>query len=523
MKPMDAYLAGMMAGVLMVYPGARAAEPAGNLDQTFAVNPGGRLVIQADRGAISATTDAGTVVRVRVFREAKGGSAAKRAELLANHEVTFEQAANTLTVTAREKKARSWSFGVNQPWLEVRYEVILPKQFNADFRTAGGEVRLTDLEGEASARTTSGDIRFGKITGRVVAADAGGGIYLAEAGGDLLAHTTSGEIKVLKAGGKVEISDAGGDIYLREAAGDVKAGTTSGKIVIESAKGAVEANDAGGNIRIEAVDKNLNARTTSGSIYVGVARGDRVKLGDAGGDLEVLRAEGSVAANTTSGTIKVRYVRGKLEARDAGGDIIIDEAAADVSAQTMSGSVKIKRVGGNLEVGDAGGDIRVEEVGGNATVHTTSGVIALGVVQGKVDAHGAGTEITVAQVRDVVTAHTTGGSVRVAFAGEPKAGSRVEVLGGGIEVSLPRSAAFDLEAHSTGGTVKSDLPVSVTTSGHSPFGELKGAINGGGPLLRLRASSGDIRVKASAAVAPVSSPTPMKAEDDERAPGGTAK
>ena len=59
---------------------------------------------------------------------------------------------------------------------------------------------------------------------------------------------------------------------------------------------------------------------------------------------------------------------------------------------------------------------------------------------------------------------------------------------GEIVVSLIPTIAVDIDAVSGSGRVSSDFPVRGSKSENS----LKGTINGGGPLLKLRASSGDI-------------------------------
>ena len=50
-----------------------------------------------------------------------------------------------------------------------------------------------------------------------------------------------------------------------------------------------------------------------------------------------------------------------------------------------------------------------------------------------------------------------------------------------------------------GGKIVSAIPVTMTVSGETKPGALRGKINGGGPRLNLRTSSGDIRVNESAA------------------------
>jgi len=501
--------AGLVAGCLLVQTNLRAADDPRHLERTFNVSPGGRLVIEADRGSITATTGVEDKVQVQVFREVKHGSKKKADELLANHEVRFKREGNVVSIIAKEKKPRKGFWGVNAPSLEVRYEVSAPKRFNVEFHTAGGDVRLADLEGDATARTSGGGISFGKVAGRVEATDAGGDIVIQEAGALLVARTTGGSVNVQKAGGRAEVTDAGGDIRVKEAAGDVIASTTGGRIWLEAVKGSIEAGNAGGDIRIESVEHNVTAHTTSGAIYVGLAKGERANLRDAGGNVEIHQADGAVVAETTSGEINIHSVGGKLEARNAGGNIVIGEAGDDVTAQTTSGSVKIHRAKGSVNARDSGGDIRIDEVSGDATVRTMSGAIVLGLAKGKVDARDAGGEIQVAQARDAVTAQTTSGSIQVGFVAAPKANCRLEALGGGIRIELPRSSALDLDARSAGGEVDSELPVGATASGRPGAGELRGKINGGGPLLTLRARSGDIHLKAS-------SPSAIKAEDDAR-------
>jgi DUF4097 and DUF4098 domain-containing protein YvlB len=430
-----------------------------SLEKSFAVSPGGKLIIQADRGAIGVATDASNRVRVKVFREVKGGSKAHADGLFANHEVTFAQDGNTLSVTARNKKDKTISWG-REPGLQVRYEVSVPKKFDVDLTTAGGDVRIAELDGGVTAHTTSGSIQLPSVTGRVEARDAGGDIAIGQAGADVVARTTSGSITVKKAGGKVDASDAGGDIRVAEAGGDVV------------------------------------ANTTSGSVHVGLAQGKSVRIRNAGGNIQVGEAAGDVSAETTSGTIQIQAARGNIEAKDAGGDITIGEANA-VLAKTTSGSISIKKAEANVEARNAGGDISLGQVAGATDARTSSGSVVIALAVGKLTVRNAGGGIKVADARDAVTAETSSGSIEVNFSTSPKSDCRLAVAGGGIKAALPKSAAVDLDAKTSGGKVRSDLPVTMTVSGGQRSGVLAGKINGGGPALVLRASSGDIHLKES--------------------------
>ncbi len=74
---------------------------------------------------------------------------------------------------------------------------------------------------------------------------------------------------------------------------------------------------------------------------------------------------------------------------------------------------------------------------------------------------------------------------------------RLETTGGGVSVTLPEKAALDLDAATSGGGVRSDFAVDGATGRQ----QLKGRINGGGPLLFLRTNGGGIEVtRAESAV-----------------------
>jgi hypothetical protein len=56
---------------------------------------------------------------------------------------------------------------------------------------------------------------------------------------------------------------------------------------------------------------------------------------------------------------------------------------------------------------------------------------------------------------------------------------------------------MDVDAHSSGGRITTELPLATTVKGEQRAGVWQGKLNGGGPTLVLRSSSGDIRLKRS--------------------------
>jgi DUF4097 and DUF4098 domain-containing protein YvlB len=450
----------LLAGLMTVAPSAFAgAQYEQNLDKTFTVTPGSQLVISADMGPIHVITGPADKLEIHVLRKVTGGAKEAADELFSRHEVTFTQTGNTVSVVAKNKIQNGWSWRSGQQNLEVRYEVIAPAKFNLDLKTAGGDITLEDLDGKLDARTSSGAIRAGSITGSFSARNAGGDISVKEVGQDATASTSSGSIGIEKAGGDVDASDAGGNIRIGESVGKIDAHTSSGSIAIGSAGGDVAARDAGGDIRVKVAKGNVNVDTSSGLIKIGAAMGESLKAENHGGNVEIGEAGGAVEVGTSSGSIQINRAAGSVEARDAGGNISIDTVQKTADVRTSSGSIRIGTAQGRVNARDAGGSIEIAEAGG------------------------------------AVDAETSSGTINVSFLTAPRENCRLLVSGGGINASVPADASLNVDAESMGGSVESELP--LTIQGKTRNSALNGQLNGGGPKLSMRSSSGNIRLKRS--------------------------
>src|SRR5438045_1687898 len=73
-----------------------ATEFAQNLDKTFPVSAGGKLVIEADRGSVTVSTDGAAEAKISVLRKIKGASKVQADEMFADHDVKFEQNGSTV-------------------------------------------------------------------------------------------------------------------------------------------------------------------------------------------------------------------------------------------------------------------------------------------------------------------------------------------------------------------------------------------------------------------------------------------
>jgi hypothetical protein len=131
----------------------------------------------------------------------------------------------------------------------------------------------------------------------------------------------------------------------------------------------------------------------------------------------------------------------------------------------------------NLDLETSGGGISVADLSGDVRAQTSGGSIRIGRIDGAVSAQTSGGGIDLSGTSRDAQLSTSGGSISV----------------GDVTVALAGELRLNLDASASGGTVRTDMPVSVLgTIGKS---EVKGSINGGGPVVTLRTSGGSIRLE----------------------------
>ncbi len=129
----------------------------------------------------------------------------------------------------------------------------------------------------------------------------------------------------------------------------------------------------------------------------------------------------------------------------------------------------------------------------NVDVQNTNGGIYLSDVTGKHELDTTNGKISVTRCAGSVDASTTNGGIEAELTrvtkGQPM---RFETTNGRIEVAVPASFAGDIDASTTNGSIKTDLPVATQSAGDN---RLRGTINGGGTLIRMRTTNGGIALK----------------------------
>lgn len=300
---MSIRIAGALAiGLSLASSIAAAAER--KLDKTFDVAPGGKLTVDADGTDIIVTGTDAHKVAVEIF--AKGSR--RRVEGMT---LSAEQTGEGVAVIAKDRPG-SWLDWVRIGWNNETswVKVQVPRRYNVELRTSGGDMKVTQLEGDARGKTSGGDIHIESVRGNVEMGTSGGDVEAKDVDGQLQVHTSGGEVVAINVRGDAELETSGGDIRAEKIDGAVRAKTSGGDVDVElvGANRGIAASSSGGDIVLHlpknitaAVDAATSGGSVSSDLPVTATRVGESKLnGTINGGGETIRVR------TSGGDIKLR-------------------------------------------------------------------------------------------------------------------------------------------------------------------------------------------------------------------------
>lgn len=365
-------------------------------------------------------------------------------------------------------------------WVERR-------EFSAPARE-GGRLVLRADSGSVVIKTGAGDRVEGEVVLRVYTASEtearryfsnyelsvrsveNGGVYVSGSGAGGHRHSMGlgAEFKITApVRFNLDLETQGGDISLESPLqGEVRATTAGGDIRAEDVRGPLRVETAGGNISLGNIGQHLDARTAGGGVHVGDVHGNAV-LETSGGEIVTGRVEGTLRAET------------------AGGDVVIGGASGEIVAQTAGGHIQIGESSGSVRAQTAGGSIRLQGARGRVVVETAGGSIDLFKVEGP------------------IRASTAAGPIRAQFNISKRtfAASDLETSMGDVEVFIPPDLPLTIDAaieSAAGHQIFSDFPLNIQGA-REEFVERtirgRGAVNGGGEVLRIRTVAGNIEIR----------------------------
>jgi DUF4097 and DUF4098 domain-containing protein YvlB len=260
--------------------------------------------------------------------------------------------------------------------------------------------------------------------------------------------------------------------------------TEGGNVTTAGIAGRAEIQSGGGSIRLDEIGGLVTAETGGGTIDVGKVDSD-VNLQTGGGNIKVVFAKGKINAESGGGSVVVLSGLQGAVLETGGGNIHVDKCQGTVKATTGGGSVDLGDIGGPAEIETGGGSIRLSSAKGPVRAETGGGSIELnGVPSARAETGGGG----------IIAKFLSSTGERKDSILETSAGDITVYLAGDLPISI--RAAIEL---ANGHTIHTDFADIHILSEGGKWGPktvtAEGSLNGGGPVLKVRTSAGNINFR----------------------------
>ena len=182
----------------------------------------------------------------------------------------------------------------------------------------------------------------------------------------------------------------------------------------------------------------------------------------------------------------------------ASGDLWLEDLAGSQTANTLSGDISVASLGSGTSdiqvVQTKSGDVLAAALSGNITLSTLSGDVTIDGFEGTLEVSSQSGDISVKSGRGTLRLKSMSGSIS-AETEEIGEGVSLTTVSGDIDLSLPRSAAFDFAARTESGDISIGCELEDEERSKR---RTAGRCNGGGVAVSATSVSGDISVEPSA-------------------------
>ena len=255
----------------------------------------------------------------------------------------------------------------------------------------------------------------------------------------------------------------GGTLYMDIDHGNLEVTTVRSEAVLVEVERIVEEDDAEAREILERHHLSMEQRGNDVSIDS--------RIGDRDGLWDRIRSHGQIRVRVYV-SVPERY---NVDFKTGAGNVSIADLVGRVEGQTGAG---------NVDIGDIAGTVDVSTGSGNISIHAADG---------RLEANTGAGNIEVREVRGDVDVTTGAGNITARIVEQPEHESKLRSGAGNVTVFLRDHISVDVDGEASVGSASTDFPLEV--EGKWMRKTFHGALNGGGPDLRLRTGVGNVSLK----------------------------
>jgi hypothetical protein len=266
----------------------------------------------------------------------------------------------------------------------------------------------------------------------------------------------------------------------------------------------VKVETRGGSLNFSSIAATVLGTTGGGSVKLDDLDGS-VKVTSGGGNVEVGRLGADFSLTTGGGDVHIKSVAGQMRVNIGGGRVYVGSAKG-AFIQTGAGNIEVHKCSGDLGASSGGGNLSLGDVIGAVQAETTGGSVHLDGARGRVQVTTGGGSVELLNLNQGARVETGAGGITAEFVGKRGdfSDSSLHTAAGDVVVYLPKDLPVTVHASSdmaTGHGIVSEfsgLRITKEGSNYTPRSMYaEGALNGGGPVLKVRTIIGQIDFRQS--------------------------
>jgi uncharacterized protein involved in outer membrane biogenesis len=211
-------------------------------------------------------------------------------------------------------------------------------------------------------------------------------------------------------------------------------------------------------------------------------------LNTSGGSINLKKMTGNHHVNTSGGSITLRDLSGKMKGGTSGGSINIDNCHNQIDLETSGGSITANDSDGDIHLETSGGSLNFRNLQGTIHGSTSGGSVRADNIKGEFITSTSGGSIHLKGIAATLDASTSGGGIDAEIISLGKY-VKLSTSAGGINVQMPLDKGIDLDLDAN----RVHVPL-TKFDGNVEKDRVKGKLNGGGILVKMEASSGNITI-----------------------------
>jgi hypothetical protein len=228
-------------------------------EQSFQVQSGGILNVKTPSGNIKVTTWDKNEVNLKIYGEDYDAD---------NVDFEISQAGVDVSVVAKIKEG-----AIEKGSFNLKYEINVPREYNVEADTKGGNIGVSDAKGYKLLNTMGGNISIERGEGDIKANTMGGNISMNDKNGKIDANTMGGNIKLDYIGDNkgIELNTMGGNIHASlppDINGEADFTTAAGKISCDFAQPEKSFASSSLKAKFNNGGEAINISTSAGNINV---------------------------------------------------------------------------------------------------------------------------------------------------------------------------------------------------------------------------------------------------------------